>query len=256
MCGGLFCGACCGKDGKVRMCKICEGGYIRKGVCSSPVQSPTAGPSVPPIANDSDADLMLLDSDCGTPRGRLESSVSDQSPASQSGSPLATELASLQRELHNTKKELIRVRAQHKESNQKYIQLEEVIAKRQQVKDKQAQLTTEAAAQLTSETLRRKELFQSGKHHSRCCEICLNPYSLFSREHHCRRCYRSVCSRCTTSGGNSSSPNPSRNCGWCAARATLQSAPLIASAKKQTNVAMTWASFYESQRNLMLKHTQ
>ncbi|KAJ9465727.1 Hepatocyte growth factor-regulated tyrosine kinase substrate [Diplonema papillatum] len=77
--------------------------------------------------------------------------------------------------------------------------------------------TTEAANEATA----RQRLFAQGKHSLKACAICEKAYTVFAREHHCRQCYRSVCSLCSGKGKTADS----RVCDWCKVTSVLSSQP-------------------------------
>ena len=92
----------------------------------------------------------------------------------------------------------------------------------------------------------RRRMFEEGKHHSKRCQVCLDAYKMFQREHHCRKCYRSVCGECSRAKIDSL-----RVCDWC-----ISSPPPVLPACAQGQSAAMRAAEYQKMAELLWKASQ
>ena len=81
-------------------------------------------------------------------------------------------------------------------------------------------------------SLHRKKLFEKGTHHTQNCSLCLSPFTMIKREHHCRTCYQSVCSDCSRNKASH------RNCDFCH---TIRSITSTVWSKGSSIQPLTWS---------------
>eukprot|EP01060_Flectonema_neradi_P038404 TRINITY_DN8036_c2_g1_i1.p1 TRINITY_DN8036_c2_g1~~TRINITY_DN8036_c2_g1_i1.p1 ORF type:complete len:459 (+),score=69.13 TRINITY_DN8036_c2_g1_i1:52-1428(+) len=99
---------------------------------------------------------------------------------------------------------------------------------------------SDAQAKHEKEVRHRKSGFEQDIHHKTSCSLCLEPHSGWGGEHHCRGCYQSVCTSCS-----SGRKGDQRLCDWCMADYVLNSKNWLQKVSSSAQFRNLWLSRFD-----------
>eukprot|EP01060_Flectonema_neradi_P024457 TRINITY_DN3332_c0_g1_i1.p1 TRINITY_DN3332_c0_g1~~TRINITY_DN3332_c0_g1_i1.p1 ORF type:complete len:513 (+),score=88.90 TRINITY_DN3332_c0_g1_i1:91-1539(+) len=122
---------------------------------------------------------------------------------------------------------------------------------RNKEKDHISDLIAQGKADSDKELKDRKKAFMKGKHKMLSCMLCLSAFTFFSREHHCRQCYRSCCDSCSRTRSRKSKE---RQCDWCAALDILATESIAREIKESRTFRLSLLSSLQKSTNSIRKY--
>ena len=252
LCGDVLCSTCActrvqlyDSEGRQKICRVCEpcaaanprlpfcvpNAALRSPGSSAvrliPTQSPKAlAPQVLPPATPPAAAAAAAGGAAGTRESGGSGAASPASLAAAAAVAAASSTAAAAAKTRD--EELQRLRELHSS-----ILDQETIGRRAMLEE-------------MSESARRREMFEAGTHHCTKCQVCLTAYAMLRREHHCRKCYRSVCAECSRA-----KIDTLRICDWC-----ISAPPTLLPACAVGFTAATRAAEYQHMAELMWQASQ
>ena len=196
----------------------------------SPPKKTIRKPSVPPVSSD----------DHHSPPASKNRGPRTKSKKSGSVSTLMKEKTRLEREIRQQEQTFRTLQKRVSEMQELRCELAVHRVKESwdaEYKEETQKQWSEAAAKHEKEVRHRKNGFEQDIHHKQNCSLCKEPHSGWGGEHHCRGCYQSVCTTCS-----SGRKGDLRLCDWCMAESVLNSKVWLQRASSSSHFRNLWLS--------------